>query len=227
MKKIEFDTIEAALETSGVEQVINDILTPGDPLIIAEVPEEWQNAFRSHGFVEYAHYQDHWLDAITPPDDLYGDYQLMGAEDCTVASEISIACRGLSRGFEGEPPEWFEEWLRGDEEGQSAAGCRNAAAIVHRMNGVIAGFACTATYAHDSARGAVVWIRMLAVHPGFQGQGIGRKLLMQTLQYGADHGAMRAFLHVDLQNAAAIHLYTDVGFLPKVGEEQVDMIWTG
>jgi len=96
---------------------------------------------------------------------------------------------------------------------------------VHRENKKIVGVACAATYAHSSDKGAVVWVRELAVHPDFRRQGIGKRLLLQTLQYGAQHEAVRAFLHVDVQNIAAIHIYESVGFTPQEGEKQIDMIW--
>ena len=65
---------------------------------------------------------------------------------------------------------------------------------------------------------------MMAVHPNYQGRGIGIKLLMQTLQYGTNHGAKRAFLHVDTQNTAAIRIYLNAGFIPRKHEKQIDMI---
>lgn len=136
-----------------------------------------------------------------------------------------MLCRGKSRGFEGETPDWFASWLRGEEAGQIACGCRNPAVLVHRINGGITGISCTATYSHDSEKGAVVWVRELAVHPDFQGKGIGQKLLNQTLQYGLAHRTKRAFLHADTLNASAIHIYTKAGFQPRDGEGQLDMIW--
>jgi ribosomal protein S18 acetylase RimI-like enzyme len=66
---------------------------------------------------------------------------------------------------------------------------------------------------------------MIAVHPDFQRRGIGHKLLMQTLQYGAEHGAKRAFLHADIENTAALRIYADAGFSPEEGCGQLDMIW--
>ena len=225
MNKIEFEAIEKFLKASSVEKLIKNKAAYGLPLIVSDVPGEWQDKFRAHGFCEYARYQDYWLEELIPPGAEYNDYSFLQPEECAAASELTAACRGQSRGFEGETPEWFSLWLRGEEEGQRACRCRNAAVLTHKTNGKIDGISCTATYAHGSEKGAVIWLRELAVHPDFQGWGIGRKLLAQTLRYGAEHGARRAFLHTDTQNAAAIHIYTDAGFRPREGEEQTDMIW--
>jgi GNAT superfamily N-acetyltransferase len=188
------------------------------PLVVSGVPENWHDNFKMNGFSEYAVFQDYWIDLLAPPGVQYSDYVYLHNDECTVASEITFACYGQSRGFEGESAEWFFEWLRGNEELQ------NSVIIASKVNGKIVGISCAVTYAHDSEKGAVVWVRMMAVHPSFQRQGIGTKRLMQTLQYGFEHGAIRAFLHADTLNANAIKMYLKAGFQPRINEKQVDMI---
>jgi ribosomal-protein-alanine N-acetyltransferase len=52
----------------------------------------------------------------------------------------------------------------------------------------------------------------ICVHPDYQGQGIGRKLLMHLLELVLDHHVDMIFLEVRPTNFAAIKLYLDVGF---------------
>jgi len=215
VEKVEFEAIKEQINTSGISKTLAKY---ENPIIVSGIPENLQDSFHKHGFAEYAVFQDYWIDALIPPGEQYNDYVFLHNDECVAASEISITCRGKSRGFEGGTPGWFSNWLHGEE------GLQNSAILIYKSNGHIAGFSCTATYAHDSEKGAVVWVRMMAVHPNYQGRGIGAKLLMQTLQYGAEHGAKRAFLHTDTQNTAAIKIYLNAGFQPREDEKQIDMI---
>jgi len=224
VNKIDFESIEEKIRVSGVAKIISE-LEAGDSFVVSEVPEKYQADFLSYGFCEYAHFKDYWIDPLSVSDKLFNNYDFLLLSECIPASEITTACRGQSRGFEGENPEWFKQWLNGKEEGQMTAGCQNSSILTYREKNKIIGISCTATYAHNSEKGKVVWVRMLSVHPDYQGQGIGTKLLLQTLRYGVEHGAKRAFLHADTQNTAAIRIYSKVGFLSQEGIGQVDMIW--
>ena len=218
MIKIDFHDIEEKLKSSSLTEVLAENKQADYPLVITGIPQNWHEQFKTQGFDEYAVFQDYWIDSLTSPGKEYSDYEFLHSDDCHIASEISISCRGCSRGFEGEPPEWFSEWLQGED------WLKDTAVLLHKSNNRIAGISCAATYAHDSEKGTVVWVRMMAVHPDFHGQGIGTKLLMQTLQYGFEHGAKRAFLHVDTENTHAIKMYLKAGFQPRADEMQVDMI---
>lgn len=55
-------------------------------------------------------------------------------------------------------------------------------------------------------------IMTIGVAYGYQGQGIGRKLLTRLLDEGQKHGNSRILLEVRVDNAPAIHLYHSVGF---------------
>lgn len=57
-------------------------------------------------------------------------------------------------------------------------------------------------------------ILMVAVAPGEQGRGLGRKLLARHLGRLAARGARKVFLEVDEGNGSAIRLYTRAGFEP-------------
>lgn len=52
----------------------------------------------------------------------------------------------------------------------------------------------------------------ICVHPDYQGQGLGRKLVMHLLELVLDHHVDTVFLEVRLTNFSAIKLYLDVGF---------------
>lgn len=67
------------------------------------------------------------------------------------------------------------------------------------------GFALSRTVAGESE------LLTLAVHPDFQGQGIGRALTKEWLA-GLRGSAQTAFLEVAADNAAATNLYTTEGF---------------
>ncbi len=122
-------------------------------------------------------------------------------------------------GISGQTAEWLESWLHGDEN------VKDPAVLVYRLpDGKIAGILCTGTYNHESKDGAVVWIREVAVKPGNQGQGIGRKLVSQALRYGKRCGATRAFLAVDEENSGAIHLYESLGFVASREPGEINMM---
>ncbi len=62
--------------------------------------------------------------------------------------------------------------------------------------------------------GDVGWIGPLAVHPGFQGNGIGKKLLAEGLAYLAGTGARTIGLETMPQTVYNLGLYLRQGFVP-------------
>ena len=221
MKKIDFEDIEGTIRLSGISRVISEQSINGCPFVVSEVPKSMRDDFHSHGFEVYAQYQDYWNVPLKSLGSEYSEFTFLREEDCAIASEITAACHTLSRGFDVMTAKWFRNWMNGND------GLHNSAVLTSNVNDRIVGISCTATYGHDSENGAVVWVRMIGVQPDFQGHGIGTKLLKQTLQYGVEHGAKRAFLHVDVENTNAIHIYTKSGFVRDGNEDdaQIDMIW--
>lgn len=57
-------------------------------------------------------------------------------------------------------------------------------------------------------------ISNVAVHPEWQGQGIGRALLEASIEYADDHGGNWIVLQVRDKNVIALHLYESLGFEP-------------
>lgn len=56
------------------------------------------------------------------------------------------------------------------------------------------------------------WIYGIEVAPAFRGQGLGRWLMLAGEAYARDHGVTRMGLNVFGGNAAAIHLYSALGY---------------
>lgn len=52
----------------------------------------------------------------------------------------------------------------------------------------------------------------LSIHPDYQGQGLGRRLLEHLLTLARGHRADAVFLEVRPSNKAAVHLYLSLGF---------------
>lgn len=61
-------------------------------------------------------------------------------------------------------------------------------------------------------------IEQLAVDPGFQGKGIGRRLMEQAEVFAKKEGARRLTLHVRVNNDKALHLYESMGYA-RIGLE--------
>jgi ribosomal-protein-alanine N-acetyltransferase len=57
-----------------------------------------------------------------------------------------------------------------------------------------------------------VHIATIATHPDFRRQGIAQKLLIHTLRYTADEGAVSSFLEVRENNHAAQEMYRKFGY---------------
>jgi [ribosomal protein S18]-alanine N-acetyltransferase len=60
-------------------------------------------------------------------------------------------------------------------------------------------------------------INNIAVHPAWQGMGLGRSMTQFALEFGKQNGCNRAALEVRVSNQRAMRLYTSLGF-HKIGE---------
>ena len=175
------------------------------------VPRAYAERLTALGFMEWCEWADYWnIDlagtAARLPAALPFDF-LRPAEYADAAA-LSQRCRLQSRGFEGETAEWFAEWDTDN------------AILTHRDGEALAGFCCVSIY----NEGTTLWVREIAVDPPHQGKGIGKALLAQAIQYGIEHGAVKAFLAADVLNHAAIGLYEKFGFRAKGGEGELQMV---
>jgi len=66
----------------------------------------------------------------------------------------------------------------------------------------------TAQLVISTAQGASsAWIEDMVVDTAYRGQGLGKKLLQQALDWAKNNGATRAQLLVDIENTAALGYY--------------------
>jgi len=79
--------------------------------------------------------------------------------------------------------------------------------LVARQGQQVVGYA--AGYIEDE----IGYIASIAVHPTSQRHGIGRALMEAVMKRLIETGARRLGLHVREDNAAAIHLYEQIGFV--------------
>ncbi len=199
---------------------------PGSTLVTF-IPPEQKQRFLDHGFEVYGEMNDYWIEPLTGHGADLVDACFMDAGEHFAVSKVTTAVRGQSRELHGESPQWVEAWMNGANPEAVDCGATDCNIIVHRENAHPVGILCVAVYGHGSPKGKVVWIRLVAVRPEFQGRGIGRKLVNQALSYGISKGAKRAFLMADSLNANAIGLYRSIGFAAKADGAQLDMIYKG
>lgn len=82
--------------------------------------------------------------------------------------------------------------------------------LLHERDGRLAGFCWTKVHAH--AAPALGEIYVVAVDPDFQGEGLGRRLVLAGLDSLAGTGLSTGMLYVDSSNRGAVHLYEAIGF---------------
>ncbi len=193
------------------------------PVRVSFVPEAWKALFQRHGFEEEAVLKEYWLQDLERFRDLPQTCSRVGFKEIDEISRISKACKGLSRGFTGEEPEFFSGWIKGSNPNVLDVGASEAAIIGRKQNNHLLGFACVAIYGEKKKE--TLWIREIAVEPAEQHQGHGLSLMESALKYGCDHQARRAFLMVDAQNQPALSLYEKVGFCCQGDETEISMVY--
>ena len=146
------------------------------------------------------------------PSDFEGVRTIKGNE-YEEAGKALRSCEGCSRGFVGESDQWIKEW---DEK-------ENSCILVAEINSELVGVCCLSMYGFDSEKGAVLWLREIAVKPEYQGKGIGYALIEKAFQWGIDNGAKRSFLACDAENHNGIKLYEKFGYRRNEERGQIDM----
>ncbi|HEX6596262.1 MAG TPA: mycothiol synthase [Acidimicrobiales bacterium] len=93
--------------------------------------------------------------------------------------------------------------------------------LLHERNGRLAGFCWTKVHAdHDPPLGEIY---VVAVDPDFQGQGLGRRLVLAGLDWLWRNRIETGMLYVDRDNAPAVRLYESMGFTV----DHVDQAYVG
>lgn len=190
------------------EDLLRQLQKRNDNEQITFVPENWVESLENIGFDIYAIWNDYFAEDLEeyvnceePKYIHHGNYK--------EASEVTLSCRGQSRGFTGQSEEWMKQWI--ENKGSASPDYTYDCAVI-----------CVDIY--GSGDKTKLWIREIAVKPEFQGKGVGRKLIGQAFAYGLRHGAKKAFLMADECNNNALHLYRSMGFKSNPNESQIDMI---
>jgi len=87
---------------------------------------------------------------------------------------------------------------------------------IHRTDGVMDGFCWTKV--HRDAHETLGEIYAVGVDPSVTSRGIGRRLVIDGLRHLASVGAGTAMLYVDADNAAAMKVYSALGFVSHHSE---------
>jgi ribosomal protein S18 acetylase RimI-like enzyme len=187
------------------------------------VSPAWKEDLRRRGFKVLGDMRDYWIQDLSG---YSGDRTLDFGEEkeAEQISGVTRDCAEESREFAGESPKFILAWLQGSEPNLLEAQARSSQVLVKRVDGKIVGVALVAVYGVKAPKGAICWLRELAVLRRYQHQGFGRSLVLDALAYGKSLQAKRAFLSADEENLSARHLYLSCGFLPKEDEEQLDLI---
>jgi len=200
--------------THNFEEVVKIISKMSGKLRLHFVPREYAKMLKELGFVEWGEYVDFWnidLAKTVEKFENLDEIEYLSLTECEEASIITKSCMFQSRGFEGAPPEFYMDWLN-----------KGNHVIIQRVGSTIAGICCVIIY----DEGTTLHIREIAIHPKYQGIGLGKKLVEQAIKYGHQCGAVKGFLLADILNKNAIGLYEKYDFQMKIGESELQMIRT-
>jgi hypothetical protein len=198
--------------TNDYSLLINKLKSIKESVQINFVEHKFKTELENIGFTTLAEFIDFFCDDINNiliENGQYGEIIFSNIDECDKLSILSKKCSNLSRGFNGEIPEWFTEWMTD-----------NNVIIINDTEKNILAYCCVAIYSN----GTILWIREMAVDPIYQNKGIGKKLVEQAICYGRNKGAKKAFLAVDIKNERAINIYKKYNFINKENIGELQMI---
>jgi ribosomal protein S18 acetylase RimI-like enzyme len=132
------------------------------------------------------------------------DYRLYKPDDFAPLYAIGEACFELPFRFGRVYMQWLVK-------------APNSATWIAEEAGAMAGFGIVEWT--PSIHGLSAYIQTVELSAAFRGRGVGRELLKHIEESARSAGASTLWLHVDVTNDIAIHLYESYQFM-KVGEEK-------
>ncbi len=198
-------TITSLIEGEGIKDIEVDF-----------IPVEYLDEMSRQGFEIVSEWVDFWKNNMDKADiKTPGNLRIDEITDNEYdkASAITKACKGLSRGYYGETAEWLREWHEAE----------HSNIFVAKLEDSIVGVCCVSLYGFESEKGAVLWLREVAVTPEFHSKKIGLNLICHALDWGRACGAKRSFLACDMDNRKGISLYEGLGYEKKVERGQINM----
>ena len=185
-------------------------------IYIEFIPEDYVSLMEDYGFIIISEWLDFWnndLETMSLEDSNSLYIREIKENEYQSASRVTKSCKGYSREYKGETPEWIKEWVESE----------NTSIFVAEVDNEITGVCFVSLYGFESEKGTVLWIRELAVDPKYHSRKIGFNLFSYAINWGIKNGAKRSFLACDIENKKAIKLYEGLGYKRKTKRGQINM----
>lgn len=156
---VEAGLYEFHWSTNSASILLKEVNKSNEKALITFIPTEWIEEFRKNKFHIYAIWNDYFHNDISKSLDQVNSMEFLKECDFKKASEVTLSCRGQSRGFSGQTEEWMKQWIKGTESNSVSLGGKDSAVLVHRENDKITGIICVTIYSHGESDGPILWVR--------------------------------------------------------------------
>ncbi len=207
-----------------VRYLIDYLKQENQNVLVPFVDSRFVDVLENAGLVVRSIFKDYFKHNLEDVENING-FDVLELSEAHRASMITQNARNTSRGFFGQTTQWIKGWMLGTIDDVIDIGVKHQKILVYREQQEIAGIICLGLYGYDKESGPILWIRELVVDQAYQGKKIGQRLLKKGLSYGKLKHARKAFLHVDVLNKNAIHIYEKYGFVSADDIGQIDMIY--